>query len=471
MLAHKERIVPGRRTASPYKKLLELEGLSPEVRNELVRRILCACATCVSQLKTASDQSARSLEITMQPMPTSNIVNIGDHAITQKARGLHALRKHPLPGLAAPNLYSTFIASRPVSAELRECGLAPDACRAFIRPAPSQPWHGFQESKLYDFRRDDQHSHQTVRAECSAALNSTLEQARILDPYAEVISMEPIEAAYSAVLVLESGVLVIGPAHDGATAGRDSITLLSEPVDRKTLRQAARIRRLEDHAYIEIVYDNPSGSTPPIYAGHAVQCRPGTPIEGGATEFIPAPVVVSEVITPTDDLIAWRELTSNHANQPGLVAWRPGGSLACHAAIHCASNNIPFLTRAARPEIGEAISAADSSERKPWEFDSAEFSRGLTSLRGRADYMQLLFSGIPLFHNFIHLKSDPRWSCWLGTIAASFFRAAAAACFGEMRHIRRYKGGRHARAAMALETTLLEIILTPMDEESRLYME
>lgn len=332
---------------------------------------------------------------------------------TQKVRGLTALGRVTIPW------------GQPEFAVIREeKDLNSVGPRLFYRPCPTVPRHGFVPSRVC-----------TSKDEIRALWKETLAQ----DKDAEFLVMKYMEAASSAIYIPESGAIAIGPSHDGATSGKNSIILPLVPSHHNTsmfyleqLRSLATIPA-ESHTYIELVAKKKFHKDfSPVFA---VQARSGPPLATSSPDFVPKEVTVTEVITPPDDddLLAWEKLVGSKKGQTGLVAWQPGSTLASHAAVHCVAAGIPFITSMEKaPEIGSKLVPkttlpqfsqleADRGWWLAWETKQPRLGEGLKAALG-------------ILHNAATLRTSPHWSRLYGYAAGMIFRGGALACCGEARH-------------------------------------
>lgn len=257
------------------------------------------------------------------------------------------------------------------------------------------------------------------------------------DPAAELIFAPPIAAKSSAIILPDR--VTVGPGHDGATGGHPlARTFRSQHAFHLDVLLRAGIR---DTPYLEVVYGICRDTGNGYYTAHEVQLRDGVrPPDAGAGDYIPAPVTVGVVITPTSDLLAWEALTARMAGQAGVVAYHPGGSLTCHAAQHAMLHRIPYIT-SREPVVGERIEpAAAGGIPEP----TPETDRRLLAAAQHAWWEPR--SSVVLFqssvkaaiviarHATLWRAEHPELVGWaLGVLA----RAGAIACIGEARHFSR----------------------------------
>lgn len=320
----------------------------------------------------------------------------------------------------------------------------------FARPCPIVPRHGFVESRVLPEK--------TV-----PSLQKIWKEVVEADPEGELLLARLIKANSSAIWVPESGYLVVGPGHDGATGGNPkSITLPTIPASTPAtvlakeeseddcyvakkfelgkLRDLAKIPQ-DAHTYIEIVNGvNPdSENTSRPNRCFAVQARSGPALTTSAADWVPEKITVGTVITPTDDLLAWEGIVNKHKGQPGVVAWKKGASLACHAAIHCITAGIPFLTTPTeKPKPGDIIAATLEKEAavhtSKLDLQEAHLGFKLALQKDYENYWNTVPLAIGILHNTVALRTTKHWSRLYGFMVGTIFHAGALACMGEARH-------------------------------------
>ena len=265
---------------------------------------------------------------------------------TQKARGIKALLEAHNPGW----YYISGLQGTPeeindlwnyLSSEFNNGNI-------FARPCPRTPRHGFVESRIIKTENE---------------LKQLLAETYAADPRGEMLYTRKIDAPISAVVTNNS--LTLGPGHDGATAGKHSVTLdiatdLRQWVDKQPMR------------FYSYKYDIRRSVKPSHYAGlkpqsrmpfvefvgsKPVQLRYGPTLEGYSGNWIPAygtsaSHVLSTNYLPSDMLALESELKAAIENYcPGeLAVYAPGHSLSSHLAIQCISKGIAvFTTEHPRP--------------------------------------------------------------------------------------------------------------------------
>lgn len=257
--------------------------------------------------------------------------------------------------------------------------------RVFCRPCPKRPRHGFVDSR-------------EIKSWDEAGL--VLAETLAVDNEAELVIMPFINSQYSSVYVPEAGVLDIGRGHDGATSGKDVISLVIAPKQLSAaLREEASIQE-DGHTYLELLHDNNKGYT------YVVQARSGPKAVGGMSEYIPKRMQVKQVLTPSDDLLAHESLCVALAGAEGVVFQLAGSGLTSHAAIHCTMNGIAFLTRKEPVNIGDWIEPTVADV----QFSPMGFQRGvrITEMGGTEErIVDNLHLAIGILRNTAYLQSTP----------------------------------------------------------------
>ncbi len=214
-----------------------------------------------------------------------------------------------------------------------------------VRPCPVTPRHGFVDSIVLNGGGEIDR----VRR-----IANLYEELLKQDEDGEIILMPFINAEVNAILTPHG--ITIGPDHDGATGGKDTISL---PVESPLLGESGVKNRYRVHddemLYAELVGNN---SDPRPYL---VQARSG-PTISHASDFIPAETIVTDVVSiPPDynDLIEWEQRTATFDD--GTVVHHPGGSLTSHFGVHCVLNSVPYITTF-EPDIGDTLEPITAGE-------------------------------------------------------------------------------------------------------------
>lgn len=261
---------------------------------------------------------------------------------TQKALGIHTLNK-----LGIGTYYPDCISINPPfiirSSRGRKDLLVSKMIGKFVRPCPERPRHGFVDSRL-------------ILSESEAL--QIIEETRNQDKKAEFIITNKIDAEYSGIWT--PGSLVIGPSNDGATQGKNCISIPISGIieEDKLFNIACNMASIKDSPYIEILWKKYETSTREDYMGvkyakALVQLRDGPEINNSDNNFIPRKIKIKNIIEVNgEDLLEWEKKTKNLPN--GTVVYHPGGSLQSHYSIHCILNDIPVIVDF-KPEINKFL--------------------------------------------------------------------------------------------------------------------
>jgi len=297
--------------------------------------------------------------------------------------------------------------------------------RLFFRPCPVTPRHGFVDSRACT-------TWEEVRA--------VYEEALAADKDAEVLVMCEIEAESSAITT--STMVAVGPGHDGATAGKDSVVydVASPPVGAH-VADAARLKPGED-GYVESVYD---GSHV-----HLVQLRGGPKQAPSASRIVPVPVPAVRWIEKAEgDLLEWEQRMAAVAKEgrcDKVVVWSPGGSALSHYAVHALLNKVAISFEPDAPSVGEPFLPLDgAADVLGWE--ATAFARGAAMamleaqsgrLSDRTSLSKALAFSATGIHSATSLRSGDSAELLGGACATLLMLASAASC-GESRHSKRVR--------------------------------
>lgn len=346
--------------------------------------------------------------------------------ITQKATGLRVLKQKYGPGgfgychhLAVP--YAVVRTMDDIIGEDDADLDDPHGHTAvFARPCPKTPRHGFVDSR-------------TV-ATCGD-LRAVLAETLAADPQGEVMLSSFIEADHS--MVITPSLIVAGPGHDGATAGKDTISLpLVWDRDKTVAAWHTPLAQIPADAdpYLEAITKG-SG----VYLA---QLRGGPRMTSTHPDWIPEPITVTQVIAPAgEDLLAWEERVAKMT--PGTVVYHPGGSLADHYAVHCRTVGIPVITTF-EPTVGQVLEPIATVDPDP-----QAVLDGI--ILGSAFKLEPTHTGVP--HNAVRLllyglhhsaALQGSHAKWIGCAAALMLRLGTIAAKGEARHLRPKHASRDA---------------------------
>jgi hypothetical protein len=325
---------------------------------------------------------------------------------TQKVKGLMTLISSSLSSraLRISQLFQSV-------EQAEKFASVPTVAGIFARPCPEQPRHGFLESRLVESRE-----------ELIALVKETLE----VDPNGEVMTLPFIEAKHN--LIWTPGLVSIGPGHDGATAGKDTISIpLAGKIPKLVggLLEKAGVPNGQ-WPYIEVVTNGEST--------YYTQLRAGPKIEGVSPDFIPEEVTVTNVLTPDTksitptDLLEWETLMREA--EPGTVVYHPGGSMISHYAVHARLCGVPFITTF-EPQVGDVLKQIPTPKVNPFAVleGAVAASKVKLSMDNCAHAVSLLLLGT---HHSAAMVGDH--SRWLGAAAVMMLRLGVTAIKGEARH-------------------------------------
>jgi hypothetical protein len=280
----------------------------------------------------------------------------------------------------------------------------------FARPCPVIPRHGFIESRTVKNQKEVIKLIKEVKKEDA-------EGEIILGPHLPNVK-------YNAVFV-DSGNLSIGFGNAGATGGVKSVSFPVVPqVLNNVIRQSAGLTE-QSAVFVEAVYD---------HAWILTQLRGGPKIES-SKDFVPRRMEVSRVVKPHDDLLKWESEVKSF--KCGTVVYGNGHTLASHAAIHCALNNVPFIT-SHKPIKGEILTPKNSKRSL---LNRNQFRRGVRAglelCKDKGSILQInkmfLFS-VCVLHNWNYLKASPEADWILGAASIILGKIASTLAHGEMRN-------------------------------------
>ena len=340
---------------------------------------------------------------------------------TQKAKGFVTL--HRVMGLTVPYPYVVIQSADDVQPAIDK--LVSKHKHAymtyFARPCPTRPRHGFEESKVLTSAVCD------AKDELIGMFNRAVaadEQGK-----AELLVIPYIESNYNAIIT--PNVIAVGPGHDGATAGLNSIAipLMGVPFGGDynwyTAYKQAAVDTEVDDPYFEVVYASGTGNP------YFTQLRAGAKVNGGnSRDFVPFPARVERIIHADGDLLEWEKQVKTI--EPGTVVCKIGGTMISHYGVHCLYNNVPCLTSRV-PEIGEVLEPIGTAPHP--DIDSVK--RGLADgalvpVDNRIGMGQYLQAMMVILHNAGAMTGQDGY--WLGFAASIMMRAGMAASHGEARH-------------------------------------
>lgn len=282
--------------------------------------------------------------------------------------------------------------------------------KVFARPCPLTPRHGFVESRIVSSNKE---------------LSSLLDEVLAIDPEGEIILMSFLNKASVNAILTTSGMLSIGPDHDGATSGKSSFCFAVKPESLQESVLSISGLPSGSSAFIEAVVA-PDELNKEVF--HITQVR-GGPAIAPVNDFIPSSITVTSVVRPNDDLVAWESEVKKFT--AGTVVYGPGHTLASHAAIHCVINNIPFITTK-EPVVGQVLEP--NSDKAP-PFNLQQFKLGVTvGLSSLTHMKHMLHVSACVLHNWAYIRNSEHASWLLGLSCAYFVKVMCALNFGEYRH-------------------------------------
>lgn len=293
--------------------------------------------------------------------------------------------------------------------------------RIFARPCPSRPRHGYIESRV---------------VKSIDEINTLLAEVLADDPEGELMLTHKIEARQNAIWT--PNLLTVGKGHDGATAGKSTLSIpLFESAWKTTLAEATLKNAgvlNEEWPYIEAVTDEKGQVT-------LTQLRAGPAGEGLATgDYIPSTVVVEKILLPTnyaDDLMKWEK--DIHAATPGTVIYHPGGSPIDHFSVHARTFKLPVVY-SRQPEIGETLTPSPTLPVMDPESVLRGVVLGTKIPLPPSSYSSAAAFALLALHHSIRFHGEE--GEWLGVGAALMCRLGIAAILGERRHIKTKHGKR-----------------------------
>lgn len=343
---------------------------------------------------------------------------------TQKAKGIYALMKVSFPGeiIRVPVRFLGKVSEEWNLPEIVKATLTQGGS-LFARPCPPNPEHGFVESRVVKSIEEIEQ----VKQETLAA-----------NPDSEVILMNPIEAVRNQVWT--PTLLVIGPGHDGATLGKNIISIPLaglNPLKPELIQEAGLAPGADP--YIEAVQTKENQT-------YLTQLRGGPPLPAGiGPDFIPQDITVNEIIkTNGEDLLTWAKKVRSLKGKTDVIVWHPGGALTDHYSVHCRENNVPIVTTF-QPVEGLMLEAANFIQMG--KIDPHEVALGLAvgdHLKfptGVGYYEQAPFVRLCLLalHNSSVMRE--KHSFWVGVAVSILIKLGCSALEAEARHAHScYKG-------------------------------
>lgn len=334
---------------------------------------------------------------------------------TQKARGLAFVDR--IPGTQTVP-HRIIQSADEIPAAWSDVVLTGGSQNLFARPCPERPRHGFVESR---------------RVTSIDEALAVFMEAQAADPMAEMILMPQIQAVASAIYTPTT--LAVGPGHDGATSGIGSFgfNLGFGSIEPEVLVGAG----ITTHPYVEIVYGRVTPDMP--MQAYAVQIRDGEVPDGVGDQVAIDTFVTNVVILPENNSEKMPELEWEQYVKvlpPGTVVYHPGGTSTSHYAVHCKLNGIPCIF-SHQPKVGELLEKTKVGQdlTDPHAMRIGLEIGAVINLTYREALRVALFG----LHQYA-TNSNPIGSKLQGIASSLLLRLSVAACLGELRHKRRWRG-------------------------------
>jgi hypothetical protein len=345
---------------------------------------------------------------------------------TQKGKGLAVLVAHQ------GSFYASVARALPFITIQKETDLPTSGYPYFARPAPSQPKHGYIDSRLVNSQE-----------EATTLLAQVLED----DPGGELLLTAFIDASCSAIWTPTA--LTVGKGHDGATAGKNSAVIPLAGVVFDPLTPAIKDAVGSQWPYVELVLSTNAKYSYPVTM---TQMRSGPKPAKLQGDFIPAPTLVKQVIAVDQDAFKdreWELLVEKLKGQEGAVVWHPGGTMLDHFSIHASLANIPIIFGQDAPQLGQVLEPTQD----PITFDPEAMLDGLAAgdalsidvchdAGGSLSPASCLRAAATALHNATAMTGPSAF--WLGVGAALMARLGMCALHGEARHFTQ-EGKSHSR--------------------------
>lgn len=362
---------------------------------------------------------------------------------TQKARGVHAIKREAFPNLAKRRgLVGAFpraLYTLPHDGMdlCKSLFASPYPTQYFARPCPTTPRHGFVESRsVYS------------QNELENLVARTLKE----DPNGEVLVMPALSGLCSA--VAHNAGITWGHGNDGVTGTGAGCAVIPVPVPVDNWKKFQGTRWTSDNPgfydtwdqdfadqvpYVEIV-ENKGEAIP-------VQVRAGPAQEVGKN-YVPYAFKVKKVLSPKMSagsaraLLEWEakvaKAVEENKGPEGLVLYHFGLPLASHWAIHAIQANIPVITDGPPPQVGDRIPAQSTVVQPltPGELEKlAKYIKDAQGFAlGKYDPRQVILTAMASAHALSFWSGDNHLLRYRALAVEMIARYVSAACIGEDRH-------------------------------------
>jgi hypothetical protein len=353
----------------------------------------------------------------------------GEQPRSQKAAGLRWLM-----GLQNSDEVPFVTAKDAVTATMDKTALG--TRYAFVRACPVTPRHGILESRR-------------VTNRCSSIIKATRQIGRAMlengEPDGEIVIQPFIEATSN--IVWFEGACIVGPGHDGVTAGHSpQITI---PFGAPSILESAQAELGLENAEAEFVCDAKRVVCTQIRAanGHfKVEPRPVGAHPGFSLKPIHTKTADVLEVRGTEDLAKIEKWSTSN---PEVLIVHYGGSIGSHAAAWARGKGYAFV---ALPETGVALpewlyersrgwmvssDTEPGGEALPFEVEWFEdsFRKGLhRCMTSRLDARAALSAAIVAMNYASGVASSPESAEVSGYFAGALLRSCVAICLGEARH-------------------------------------
>jgi hypothetical protein len=335
---------------------------------------------------------------------------------SQKILGLKALREHAaylglsITGVSVSSV--NYITTEDVVKQPRTYPL-------FARGCPLRPRHGFVDSKV---------------VKNTSELQDLWNEVRKADPEGEMLLSPFVESSHN--MIWTPTGMAIGPAHDGATAGKESIfmPLIKGPwCDKpqyKKFVEAAKIGHGEV-PYVEAVVNKNTFDGSELWV-EATQARSGPAIDTLSSNYIPEELEVKEVVVAEGDLMEWEAKAAEF--KPGTVVYHPGGTMASHYSVHGVANKIPVLITF-EPKVGDILKPTKAIA----DLDLDLLQKGIIAghvlpLKTRLQWRKAVGFLLVALHQANAQRGEHSWA--LGAAASLMTRIGLGLACGELRHFK-----------------------------------
>jgi len=346
------------------------------------------------------------------PVPQPSEIEHDAVPRSQKAKGITLLStfvQNPILGTASALAWAKPLIQDEITLK-KACGML-KFTSYFARPCPLRPRHGFVESRIVSTPEE---------------LTKMWEEVKAVEPEGEIILTHSYGDAVHTNAILTPTLITIGPGNDGATAGKNTISIPIVQGKKYQLLDPslAVMMGVTDTPYVEMIWG--TSKTPII-----TQVRSGPSLGSVSPDYIPKAITIKEIIQPNgEDLIAWEKRIESLKGSDGFVVYHPGGSMIDHYAVHARANEIPLITTF-KPAVGDQLVPTSSS---PW--DPVAFNLGVVAAE-RSPIKTDPHAGVVALLLGLHHSAamTGKYTFWVGYACAMMARLGTTAATGEARHV------------------------------------